>query len=85
MLWDWNILILLLRHTVPKVPKSTRPGVPKLRKPKSFPLLNDKKKLRVNAAQEEQNNCTKEVKRIAFKMHLTGIVAIKLTILHVSS
>ena len=67
--------MVLLRRTVPKVPKSTRPGVPKLRKPKSlpFPLLNDKKKLRVNAAQEEQNNCTKEVKRIALKYVLLAL------------
>jgi hypothetical protein len=46
------------------VPKSTRPGVPKLRKPKSFPLLNDKKKFRVNAAQEEQKSCKKEALKL---------------------
>ena len=64
----------LLRHiyiyTVPKTPKFTKPGVPKLRKPKSFPSLNDKKKLRVNAAQEEQNNCVKIVHALAINQSL---------------
>ena len=43
--------------TLPKIPKSTKPGEPSFRKPNLPPILRDSKRWRVKVAQKEQNSC----------------------------
>ena len=55
-----KLLLSVLLLTLLKTPKSTRPGEPRLRNPRSPPLYTVRIMLRMKVALKQQNNCTRE-------------------------